>query len=160
MLTWSSLCSFLCFNFHYPKLGIRHAIVCSSINTCFGRGAQQIKKTVHKSSTSGFYYDTVLYGSVTITPKTTNHGEQTQETGLSTGWSNRWGVIHYTLTTCITRKWWRKGMVEGKENTKWKFEAKRQRTDELPGPTSEPLRTSTTHVHCAVSFASTFTTQS
>ena len=59
-----SLCGFLCFNFRNPKLGIRHAMVCGCINTYFGRGAKQIKTTVHILSTNGFYYGRVLHGSV------------------------------------------------------------------------------------------------
>jgi hypothetical protein len=39
-------------------------MVCGCINTYFGRGAKQIKTTVHILSTNGFYYGRVLHGSV------------------------------------------------------------------------------------------------
>ena len=50
---------------------------------------------------------------------------------------------------------WSKGKVEGR-STICKLEAKRQRTNEFPGPTCEQLCTNTNHVHSSASVASTY----
>jgi hypothetical protein len=91
-------------------------MVCGCINTYFGRGAKQIKTTVHILSTSGFYYGRVLHGSVyndnpANKPTTVNRPKN----GVANRLIKRWGIIKYTLTTCITKRWWRKGEAEGKK---------------------------------------------
>ena len=62
--------------------------------------------------------------------------------------------MHPTHHHKVHRRW-SKGTVEGR-NTICKLEAKRQRTNEVPGPTCEQLCTSTNHVHSSASVASTY----